>query len=94
MFIDVWDANSLHLIGTATLQLKELLRQGREAVQSTYELDIISTEYDDDSRLNSGNTVSFFTFLLFTLTVVSYFLIRNLYLIFVFFERFRQTSYQ
>lgn len=57
MFIDVWDANSLHLIGTATLQLKELLRQGREAVQSTYELDILSTEYDDDSRLNSGNTV-------------------------------------
>ena len=60
MFIDVWDANSLHLIGTATLQLKELLRQGREAVQSTYELDILSTEYDDDSRLNSANTVTFF----------------------------------
>ena len=58
MFIDVWDADSLHLIGTATLQLKELLRQGKEAVQSTFELDIISTEYDDDSRLNSGNVTS------------------------------------
>ena len=57
MFIDVWDGDSLHLIGTATLQLKELLRHTKEAVQSTFELDILSTEYDDDSRLNSGNTV-------------------------------------
>lgn len=57
MFIDVWDAESLHLIGTATLQLKELLRQGKEAVQSTFELDIIKTENDDDNLLNSGNTV-------------------------------------
>ena len=57
MFIDVWDGESLHLIGTATLQLKELLRQGKEAVQCTYELDIISTEYDDDTTTNSGNTV-------------------------------------
>ena len=55
MFIDVWDADSLHLIGTCTLQLKELLRQGKEAVQSTFELDVLSTEYDDDSRLNSGS---------------------------------------
>lgn len=57
MFIDVWDGDSLHLIGSATLQLKELLRQGKEAVQSTFELDVISVEYDDDSRLYSGNTV-------------------------------------
>lgn len=58
MFVDVWDGDSLHLIGTATLQLKELLRQGREAVQSAFELDVISVEYDDDSRLYSGNTVT------------------------------------
>lgn len=62
MFIDVWDGDSLHLIGTATLQLKELLRQGKEAVQSTFELDIISVENDDDSRLYSGNTVDSETF--------------------------------
>jgi len=60
MFIDVWDGDSLHLIGTATVQLKELLRHGKEAVQSTYELDIINTEYDDDTRLNTGNTVIIF----------------------------------
>lgn len=57
MFVDVWDGDSMHLIGTATLQLKELLRQGKEAVQSMFELDVISVEYDDDSRLYSGNTV-------------------------------------
>lgn len=58
MFIDVWDAESLHRIGTATLQLKELLRQGKEAVQSTYELNILNTEYDDDDqRINSGQIV-------------------------------------
>jgi nephrocystin-4 len=57
MMIDIWDSDSLLLIGTATLQLKELLRQNKEAVQSTFELDIISTNYDDDSMLNSGNTV-------------------------------------
>jgi nephrocystin-4 len=58
MFIDVWDADSLHLIGTASIQLKELLRQNKEAVQSTFELDIINTEYDNDdgSRiLNAGH---------------------------------------
>ncbi len=57
MFIDIWDADSLHLIGTCTLQLKELIRHGKDAVQSTHELDIISTDYDDDTRLNSANTV-------------------------------------
>ena len=57
MFIDVWDAESLHLIGTATLQLKELLRQGKEAVQATFELDVLNVENDDYNRLNSANTV-------------------------------------
>jgi nephrocystin-4 len=58
MFIDVWDAESLHLIGTGTLQLKDMLRQGREAVQSTFELDIIKTDYDDNSYINTGDTVN------------------------------------
>jgi hypothetical protein len=58
MFIDVWDGESLHLIGTATMQMKDLLRHGKEAVQSTFELDIIKTEYDDHSRLNTNETVT------------------------------------
>ena len=57
MFVDVWDGDSLHLIGTASLQLKELLRQGKEAVQCTHELDILSTEYDDDTVTNSANAL-------------------------------------
>jgi nephrocystin-4 len=56
--IDVWDGNSLHLIGTCTLELKQLLRHGKEAVQATYELDVISTEFDDESPSQySGYTV-------------------------------------
>lgn len=64
MFIDVWDGESLHLIGTATLQLKDLLRQGKEAVQSTFELDILGTEYDDDVSFNGGVIVKLIYYLL------------------------------
>ncbi|XP_038677694.1 nephrocystin-4 isoform X3 [Scyliorhinus canicula] len=46
--IDVWDAESLLLIGTATVELKYLLRQGRTAVQVSHELAIITTEYAPD----------------------------------------------
>ena len=61
MFIDVWDGESLHLIGTATMQMKDLLRHGKEAVQSTFELDVMKTEYDDHNRLNSNETVKIFS---------------------------------
>ncbi|XP_078414346.1 nephrocystin-4 isoform X3 [Cetorhinus maximus] len=43
--IDVWDAESLLLIGTAAVELKYLLRQGRTAVQVSHELAVITTEY-------------------------------------------------
>ncbi len=58
VFIDVWDGDSLHLIGTSTIELKQLLRQGNEAVQAAYELDVLSTEYDDDGIANSAHTVN------------------------------------
>lgn len=57
VFIDVWDGDSLHLIGTCTIELKQLLRQNNEAVQATYELDVLSTDYDDDTIANSAYTV-------------------------------------
>ena len=57
VFIDVWDGDSLHLIGTSTVELKQLLRQGNEAVQAAYELDVLNTEYEDDSIANSSYTV-------------------------------------
>jgi nephrocystin-4 len=53
--IDVWDGNTLHLIGTCTLELKQLLRHGKDAVQSTYELDVLSTEYDDEMTTGYQN---------------------------------------
>ncbi|XP_048471112.1 nephrocystin-4 isoform X2 [Rhincodon typus] len=46
--IDVWDAESLLLIGTAAVELKYLLRQGRPAVQVSHELPVITTEYTPD----------------------------------------------
>ncbi|XP_078095293.1 nephrocystin-4 [Mustelus asterias] len=46
--IDVWNAESLLLIGTAAVELKYLLRQGRAAVQVSHELAVTSTEYAPD----------------------------------------------
>ncbi|XP_034151686.1 nephrocystin-4 isoform X2 [Esox lucius] len=46
LLVDVWDSNSLLLIGSTALELKQhMLRQGRPAVQATYELEVITTEY-------------------------------------------------
>ncbi|XP_053481395.1 nephrocystin-4 isoform X1 [Ictalurus furcatus] len=51
LHIDVWDSDSLLLIGSAAVQLKHLLRQGRAAVQVIHELEVISTEYLQDASL-------------------------------------------
>ncbi|XP_046850073.1 nephrocystin-4-like isoform X2 [Xenia sp. Carnegie-2017] len=45
LYIDVWNGESLLLIGSTSLDLKHLLRQGQEAVQAMHELDILSTDY-------------------------------------------------
>ncbi|XP_062889534.1 nephrocystin-4 isoform X2 [Mobula hypostoma] len=46
--IDVWDAESLLLIGTASVDLKYLLRHGLAAVQVSHQLEVISTDYAPD----------------------------------------------
>ncbi|XP_067826754.1 nephrocystin-4 [Heptranchias perlo] len=46
--IDVWNAESLLLIGSAAVELKYLLRQGRTAIQVSHELEVITTEYAPD----------------------------------------------
>ncbi|XP_072887786.1 nephrocystin-4 [Hemitrygon akajei] len=46
--IDVWDAESLLLIGTASVDLKYLLRHGLAAVQVSHELDVVNTDYAPD----------------------------------------------
>ncbi|XP_064610999.1 nephrocystin-4-like isoform X2 [Liolophura sinensis] len=52
LHIDVWDGDSLLLIGSASVELKCLLRRGYEAVQTTYELDVMLMEYEDDLTSN------------------------------------------
>lgn len=53
LHIDVWDGDSLVLIGSTSLQLKHLLRQGREAVVVAHELDVVSTEYSEESPMQA-----------------------------------------
>ncbi|WAR15228.1 NPHP4-like protein, partial [Mya arenaria] len=51
MYIDVWDGDSLLPLGSTAVDLKYLCRCGMEAVQTTFELDVISTEYQEDPNL-------------------------------------------
>ncbi|KAJ8264966.1 hypothetical protein COCON_G00140650 [Conger conger] len=53
--IDVWDSHSLLLVGSAAVELKHLLRQGRPAVQIAQELEVITTEYLQDATLVCGD---------------------------------------
>ncbi|XP_071623016.1 nephrocystin-4 isoform X1 [Heliangelus exortis] len=46
--IDVWDGDSLLLVGSAAVRLQPLLRQGREAIRTHHELEVATTEYEPD----------------------------------------------
>ncbi|NXS76141.1 NPHP4 protein, partial [Pandion haliaetus] len=46
--IDVWDGDSLLLVGSAAVKLESLLRQGRAAVRTHHELEVATTEYEPD----------------------------------------------
>ncbi|XP_074704268.1 nephrocystin-4 isoform X2 [Strix aluco] len=46
--IDVWDGDSLLLVGSAALKLEPLLRQGRAAIRTHHELEVATTEYEPD----------------------------------------------
>ncbi|NWI68794.1 NPHP4 protein, partial [Todus mexicanus] len=46
--IDVWDGDSLLLVGSAAVKLEPLLRQGQEAVRTHHELEVATTEYEPD----------------------------------------------
>lgn len=54
MHIDIWDSDSLLLIGSTAVELKYMLRQGRSAVQALHEVEILTTDYvGEDTLLTS-----------------------------------------
>ncbi|XP_033763320.1 nephrocystin-4-like isoform X4 [Pecten maximus] len=55
LHIDVWDGDTLLLMGSCAVQLKYLCRCGSESVQTTFELDVITTEYENDPNLVNSN---------------------------------------
>uniref|UniRef100_A0A2K6F0T2 Nephrocystin 4 n=1 Tax=Propithecus coquereli TaxID=379532 RepID=A0A2K6F0T2_PROCO len=57
--VDVWDGDSLLLLGSAAVQMKHLLRQGRPAVQVSQELEVVMTEYEWDTMAASGDVTGF-----------------------------------
>uniref|UniRef100_UPI003AAF1E02 nephrocystin-4 n=1 Tax=Centroberyx gerrardi TaxID=166262 RepID=UPI003AAF1E02 len=54
MQVDIWDSDSLLLIGSTAIELKYMLRQGRSAVQALHEVEVLTTDYmGEDTLLTS-----------------------------------------
>eukprot|EP00795_Rhopilema_esculentum_P007191 gene7191-12860_t len=55
MYIDLWDGESLMLIGSTSAELKYLMRQGKSSVQASLELDVTSVDYVEDELAMAGD---------------------------------------
>ncbi|XP_013875853.1 nephrocystin-4 isoform X2 [Austrofundulus limnaeus] len=51
MHIDIWDSDSLLLIGSTAVELKYMLRHGKSAVQALHELEVLTTDYMGEETL-------------------------------------------
>ncbi|KAM9350369.1 nephrocystin-4 [Symphorus nematophorus] len=51
MHIDIWDSDSLLLIGSTAIELKYMLRQGKLAVQALHEVEVLTTDYVGEDPL-------------------------------------------
>nr|XP_039250329.1 nephrocystin-4-like [Styela clava] len=58
LHIDIWDGDSLMLIGSLSVPLKHLLRQGRQAVAVNHELDVVYSEHTDTIPTITGDLSS------------------------------------
>ncbi|XP_030279502.1 nephrocystin-4 [Sparus aurata] len=56
MHVDIWDSDSLLLIGSTAIELKYMLRQGKSAVQALHEVEVLTTDYvGEDTLLTSAD---------------------------------------
>ena len=59
LFVDVWDGDSLMLIGTCSIPLRRIMRQGQSTVRSAIECDIVDA--DANARVVGGVATSVIT---------------------------------
>ncbi|XP_055079137.1 nephrocystin-4-like [Periophthalmus magnuspinnatus] len=52
--VDVWDSDSLLLLGSTAVPLKYMLRQGKAAVQALHQLDVLTTDYVGEEPLGAS----------------------------------------
>ncbi|XP_056895840.1 nephrocystin-4 isoform X2 [Takifugu flavidus] len=56
MHIDIWDSDSLLLIGSTAIELKYMLRQGKSAVQALHEVEVLTTDYvGEETPMNTDS---------------------------------------
>ncbi|XP_072306312.1 nephrocystin-4 [Eucyclogobius newberryi] len=54
LHVDVWDGDSLLLLGSTAIPLKPMLRQGKAAVQALQQLDVLTTDYMEEEPLGTS----------------------------------------